>query len=384
MVSNHYDVIVIGLGSMGSSTCYYLAKNDVRVLGLEQFDIPNQLSSHAGQSRIIRKAYYEHPDYVPSLQRAYDNWRVLEKKSGKQVYYKTGLLYAGAPGSDMIQGVKLAAKVNSIEVNLLDHTSVKNWYPALHVPDHFEILFEPDAGFVRPELAITTYCSLANQLGAEIKSNVKVQSWQKAKTGYEVTTTSETYVADKLIFTAGPWAGLLLPEWSSKLKVTRQVLAWMNTRNNGQFELGNFPCWMIKDEGYPGVYYGFPVLPNAQFDGPIGFKLAYHYPGEIADPDHLDRTPKELDEKLLVDFMYRFFPDQYQSTLEMKACMYTNSPDENFILDFLPGHDQHVVVATGFSGHGFKFVSVIGEIMSDLAIKGKTELPIEFLRASRF
>ncbi|HEX5111517.1 MAG TPA: N-methyl-L-tryptophan oxidase [Saprospiraceae bacterium] len=384
MNPNHYDVIVIGVGSMGSSTCYYLAKNGIKVLGLEQFDIPNQLSSHTGQSRIIRKAYYEHPDYVPLLQRAYDNWMLLERKSGKQVYYKTGLLYAGAPVGDIIQGVKIAAKKHAIEIRLMDHEYLKSWYPAFQIPDQFEILFEPDAGFVRPELAITSYCSLATQLGAELKSNIKVQSWQKTKSGYEVTTSDENYIADKLIFTSGAWASSLLSEWSSKLKVTRQMLAWMNTKNPGQFELGNFPCWMIQEEGSPGVYYGFPVLPNTQFEGPSGFKLAYHYPGEIADPDHLDRTPKEKDEKLLVDFMNRFFPGQYQSTQEMKACMYTNSPDENFILDYLPEHEENVLVATGFSGHGFKFASVIGEIMCDLAIRGKTELPIEFLRASRF
>src|SRR5690349_12297380 len=143
MTSNHFDIIVIGVGSMGSSTCYYLAKKGIKVLGLEQFDIPNQLSSHTGQSRIIRKAYYEHPDYVPLLQRAYENWNELEKESGQQIYYKTGLLYAGDPGGDIIQGVKLAAKVHAIEVNLLDHAFIHSWYPSFQVPDHFEILFEP-------------------------------------------------------------------------------------------------------------------------------------------------------------------------------------------------------------------------------------------------
>lgn len=162
------------------------------------------------------------------------------------------------------------------------------------------------------------------------------------------------------------------------------MLAWMDIENHDQFGLGQFPCWMIEEERDPGVFYGFPTLPSTQFEGPNGFKLAHHYPGEVTDPDHMDRNPQKEDERLLVEFMNRRFPNQYRSTLATKACMYTNSPDENFILDFFPDHDQNVVVATGFSGHGFKFASVIGEIMCDLAIKGKTDLPIDFLRINRF
>jgi len=147
--------------------------------------------------------------------------------------------------------------------------------------------------------------------------------------------------------------------------------------------LGKFPCWMITDDDYPGVFYGFPILPADTFNGPTGFKLAYHHPGDKTDPDLINRTTTQEDEKLLIDFMHRYFPKEYLSTLEMKTCMYTISPDEHFILDFLPGYDQDVILATGFSGHGFKFASVIGEIMSDLVIRGKTKLPIEFLRMKR-
>jgi len=379
-----YDVIVIGVGSMGSSTCYYLAKAGIKILGFEQFDIPNELSSHTGQSRIIRKAYYEHPDYVPLLERAYADWADLEAASGQQVYFKTGLLYASKPEHPILQGVKDSANTYHIKLDQFSEKDKTTRYPILKTPADYEILFEPDAGFITPENAINAYVELAKQHGAVITSKVKVESWRKVNSHFEVNTSIGTYTAEKLIFTAGPWAAKLLPALKSTLSITKQVLAWVKTRNSSPFELGQFPCWMIADDHYPGVFYGFPILPSANFDGPTGFKLAHHYPGELTDPDFINRNPSSADEHLLVQFMQRYFPDEYISTIEMKTCMYTNSPDEHFILDFLPGYDQDVMVATGFSGHGFKFASVIGEIMSDLAIKGKTELPIEFLRLKRF
>jgi sarcosine oxidase len=149
------------------------------------------------------------------------------------------------------------------------------------------------------------------------------------------------------------------------------------------FGLGNFPCWNIAHNGYD--FYGFPILPAGQFGGPLGLKLALHYPGgDVTDPDRVNRNTKETDEKVLVDFLKEFMPDGYQSTLTMKTCLYTNTPDENFIVDFLPGFDKTVAIAAGFSGHGFKFASVIGEILADLAIKGATTLPIGFLNTQRF
>ncbi len=379
-----YDVIVMGVGSMGSSTCYHLAKNGIKVLGLEQFDIPNELGSHTGQSRIIRKAYFEHPDYVPLLERAYHNWGELQTASQKQVYFKTGLLYAGRPDHSMIKGVKNAAELYKIRLDNYSIADLASPYPMLRIPSDDEIIFEPDAGFIPPEQAIKTYVTMAEALGAEIISRVRVESWRKVNSTYEVLTSAGNYYANKLIFTPGPWAGKLLPQWSSTLSVTRQVLAWVNTKSNDRFELGQFPCWMIADDDYPGVFYGFPVLPGNIFNGPIGFKLAYHYPGEKTNPDRINRSPNVDDERLLIEFMHRYFPNEYISTLAVKTCMYTNSPDEHFILDFLSGYDQDVIVATGFSGHGFKFASVIGEILSDLAIRGETALPIDFLRMKRF
>ena len=170
----------------------------------------------------------------------------------------------------------------------------------------------------------------------------------------------------------------MIPAMASKLRVTRQVVAWMKPKQWEPFALGRFPCWIV------GEFYGFAVLPVGAFGGPIGLKVARHHQGDLSDPDNLNRVPTVADEKELVDALKAFVPDAYAETHVMKVCMYTNTPDENFILDYLPGFDKDVAIAAGFSGHGFKFSSVVGEIMADLAMKGETSLPIGFLSAARF
>jgi len=186
------------------------------------------------------------------------------------------------------------------------------------------------------------------------------------------------------VLTAGAWAGKLLPGLASKLTVTRQVIGWVNPKNRAPFELGNFPCWVIADASKPSIYYGFPLLPTGTFGGPIGLKLGHHVQGVVSDPDAVDRKTDAAEEANLIQMLNQFLPDAYASTHVLKTCLYTNTPDENFILDFLPDTDNKILMAAGFSGHGFKFASVVGEIMADLALKGKSELPIGFLNVGRF
>ena len=382
-VQKHFDVIVLGVGSMGSATCYQLAKRGVKVLGLEQFDIPHELGSHAGQSRIIRKAYFEHPDYVPLLVKAYENWAALEDATGSQVYFKTGLLYAGRKEGVLIKGVRESAEKFKVRVDDLSAEVTKEKFSQFNIPEGNDVLFEPDAGFVTPERAILLFTEQAIKHGAVIRTKEKIFEWKKIAKHIEVKTNSGDYTCEKLVITAGPWAGQMIPGIGSKLTITRQMIAWVSPADWKPFELGNFPCWLIEDENRNGAYYGFPVLPVGKFGGPIGLKLAHHYPGEVTDPDMVNRVPNEEDEANLIYALNKFLPGGYSSTLAMKTCMYTNTPDENFILDLLPGYDD-VFIATGFSGHGFKFASVVGEIMADLAMYGKTSLPIEFLNAKRY
>lgn len=381
---NHYDVIVMGVGSMGSSACYFLSQRKYKVLGLEQFDIPHDQGSHAGQSRIIRQAYYEHPDYVPLLNRAYHNWQEVEKQTGSKLYFKTGLLYHGNPHHAVIKGTKLAAAKYNIQLNDISDLESAKQFPQFNLPAGFTSFLEPDAGFITPERAILTYTEESLKQGADIKTKEKVIEWKKEKGNIVVVTDKNIYFCKKLIITTGAWTGKIIPDLKTELKVTRQIIAWIKPENWEPFELGNFPCWMLAPEEKGGVYYGFPILPAGQFGGPIGLKVAHHYPSTTTDPDAVNRTITREDEEELRSTLQKYLPAVNGEILVIKTCLYTNSKDENFIIDHLPGYDEDVVVACGFSGHGFKFVSVVGEIIADLAMEGKTDMPIEFLRLKRF
>jgi sarcosine oxidase len=383
MSPNHYDVIVIGVGSMGAAACWYLAKRDYKVLGIEQFDIPHEQGAHAGQSRIIRKAYFEHSDYVPLLERAYHNWKELEEITSSHVYYKTGILYFGSPDSRAIKGTREASRMYNIPLNILTHEAANIRYPMIHFLDHFQILFEPDAGFVTPEKAIALYASDAILHNADIRAREKVLDWKKENSVISVTTNRNTYRADRLIICAGAWTAKLIPSLPTRLKVTKQIVGWMKPKKWKDFSLGNFPCWFLGDDD-GNLFYGFPILPAKDFGGPIGLKLALHKIGAEVDPDYVDRNIFQEDEEILRNVLKKYIPDAAGNTLTLKSCLYTNSEDENFIIDHMPGYDGKVTIASGFSGHGFKFASVIGEMLADLAVKGETDLPIEFLRLNRF
>jgi sarcosine oxidase len=375
---HHYEVIVIGVGTMGSATCYHLAKRGVKVLGLEQFGIPHEQGSHAGQSRIIRKAYFEHPDYVPLLELAYRNWREMERVSGAELYVPTGLLYLGDPEHAVMKGVKASAAQFGIPLERPNADA----YPQIRVSAEQELLFEPDAGFVTPERSVLVHVDEAMKLGAEIRTQVEVGRWRVEGGGVVVETSSGSFSADRLVITAGPWTSKLVPLLKPKLEVTRQSLVWVMPEDPEAFQLGKFPCWVIAEEGLHGVYYGFPMLSVDRFQGPIGLKLAHHAPATICDPDHVDRNIYPEDSVPMVEVLRKCFRKGFKQLSAVKTCLYTNTADENFIIDQLPGHDN-VYVAAGFSGHGFKFAAGIGEIMADLAVDRKTEYPVEFLRISR-
>jgi sarcosine oxidase len=376
-----FDVIVIGIGSMGSSACYHLAQRGHKVLGIEQFDISHEYGSHAGQSRIIRKAYFENSDYVPLLNRAYENWKALEEETNTQLYYRTGLVYFGNPDHLLIQGVKLSASLYNIPLENVGESSLR--FPQFKIPDRFETLWEPEAGFVTPEKAIQLYTKQAVKKGAEIHTNEKVLEWKKEGSCVVVATNKNIYRCSKLIITTGAWAKKMIPTISDKIKITRQFVAWIKPKEWENFTLSNFPCWLLADDTKPGCYYGFPILPE-NFGGPTGLKLAHHYPASETDPDNVDRQISIADEDDLKYVLNRYLPGVFESILSYKICLYANSPDEDFIIDNLPGNEDHVAIACGFSGHGFKFVSVVGEILADFATEGKTNLPVEFLSLKRF
>ncbi len=380
MLNNRYDIIVAGVGSMGAAACYELAQKGHRVLGIDQYNIPHDKGSHGGQSRIIRKAYFEHPDYVPLLQRAYEKWDMLERKTGEKVYYETGLLYIGPAGHPVMKGVREAARLHDIAINKASPEK----FPQFNTDEKDELLLEPKAGFLLPGKAISLLAAQALQKGAVIHTGEKILEWKKEKACITVTTDKAVYECGKLIITAGAWTGKLLKELQVPLKVTRQIVMWVKPEKPEQFLPSHFPCWLIASENREGAYYGFPYLSGKEFGEPAGLKLALHFPFEETDADNVNREISKAETDELINGLKKYFPAVAAEVVAAKTCLYTNSPDENFVIDFLPGYDNDVTIACGFSGHGFKFATVVGEILTDMLIAGKTNLPVEFLSLRRF
>ncbi len=380
MLNNRYDSIVAGAGSMGAAACYELAQRGQRVLGIEQFSIPHEKGSHGGQSRIIRKAYFEHPDYVPLLQRAYEKWEMLESASGEKVYFETGLLYLGPANHPVMKGVRESARLHDIELN----TVFPENFPQFNTGEKDELLMEPRAGFLLPGKAISLLAAQALQKDAVIHTGEQMLEWKKKNDCITVTTDKGVYECGKLIITAGAWTGKLLQELQVPLKVTRQVLMWVKPEKPGQFLPAHFPCWLIASENRAGAYYGFPYLSGKAFGEPAGLKLALHFPFEETDADNVNREVSKAETDELINGLKNYFPAAAAEVVAAKTCLYTNSPDEDFIIDFLPGYDNDVAFACGFSGHGFKFASVVGEILADMVTTGKTNLPVDFLSLRRF
>lgn len=376
----HYDVIVAGVGSMGAAACRHLARRGVSVLGLEQFDIPHGRGSHHGQSRMIRQAYSEHPDYVPLLKRAYELWEELQEESGYKLLHLTGGLYLSPRGGAIVKGSLVAARAHDLPHEHLDHAALRKRFPQFRLPALFEGFHEEKAGFVIPEHAVCAHAEGALTAGAELHAREPVLSWEASPAGVEVRTARETYHAGHLVVSAGAWAGRLLRDLGIELKVTRQVLAWFWPRDPAPFALGRFPCWFIETE--PGFgHYGFPMVP-----GQPGVKIALHKAASTIDPDALSENrfqPAEDELEALRQVFAEFIPDAAGRLMAARVCLYTNSPDSHFIIDRHPIHER-VTIACGFSGHGFKFASVAGEILADLATEGRTRHPIAFLGLDRF
>jgi sarcosine oxidase len=378
-----YDVIVIGVGTMGAAACESLARRGTRVLGLEQFDIPHSLGAHHGHSRMFRTAYYEHPDYVPLLQRSLQLWRDLEARSRTELLYLTGSLYVGPTtptgrgGGELLPRSIEAAQRYHLVHQMLSHGELKRRFPALRVPDNFVGLLERDGGFVVPERAVGAMAARAISHGADLRGREPVLHWDADSSGVRVRTNRGEYSARSAILAGGPWSAKLCRGLGVDITITRQVLGWIQPRLKGLLDLGRFPCWAVERED-GGLYYGFPELPWHP-----GFKTALHAKSAPCDPDTVNRTATPDDEAEIREGLKRHLPDADGPLLSMGVCMYDNSPDCHFILDRHPIH-PNVIVATGFSGHGFKFAPVIGEALADLATTGASHLPIGFLGLDRF
>jgi sarcosine oxidase len=331
-------------------------------------------SSH-GLSRIIRLTYFEHPSYVPLLRRAYELWRELEQLTGEQLLYITGALEIGAPDSVVVQGSLKSAEIHGLRHEVLTSRQAMRRFPAYRLPPEFTAILQPDGGFLDPERCIAAHIGMARASGAEIRTGEAVLGWEPTAEGVRVWTERSSYGADRLVITAGPWASRLVPELAGLAVPERQVVAWFQPHRPALFGRDRFPVFVFDTS--EARYYGFPIY------GLPGLKVGrFHHFREAVDPDAMDRVARPRDEEMLRAFVERYLPDGAGSTLALKVCLFTNSPDEHFIVDHHPACPQ-VMIAAGFSGHGFKFCSVIGEILADLAVSGSTSHDTSLFRMVR-
>ncbi|MEY7848767.1 N-methyl-L-tryptophan oxidase [Natrarchaeobius sp. A-rgal3] len=375
-MSERYDVIVLGVGGMGSATVAHLADRGVDVLGLERYDIPHNYGSSHGLSRVFRLAYFEHPAYVPLLQRAQELWYDLEADHDSQLLYQTGSIDAGPEGNPLVENSKQSCAEYDLEYDLLSSSELTDRFPGYRLPEGYEALYQPQGGFLRPEECTVAHVNRAHRDGATIRARERVVDWRPTDGGVRVETDHGAYEADRLVITAGAWAARFVDELEGLAVPERQVLAWLQPTEPEQFAPERFPVWNLQVP--EGRFYGFPVF------GVPGFKFGrYNHREETVDPDAFEREATQADERLLRGFAEEYFPTGAGPTMRLQTCLFTNTPDDHFVLDTLPDHPQ-VAVGAGFSGHGFKFASVVGEILADLALEDETDHDIDLFSLDRF
>ena len=374
-MSGTLDAIVVGLGAMGSATLAELAARGRRVAGLDRFAPPHALGSSHGKSRIIREAYFEDPRYVPLLQRAYQRWADLERESGRTLWLRTGGLMIGPPQGALVSGAIRSAETHGLPHERLSAAEARADYAALRVPDDAVVVREPRAGMLFPEACIEAQLERARRHGAEIRSDEPALEWAADGDGVEVRTARRRYRASALVLSAGAWLARLLPDLALPLAVARQVLHWFDPAAHPErFAPERFPIFIWEDE--PGrFFYGFPDLGD-------GVKVARHHEGEAADPDHVRREVAAGEVDAMRATLARWIPDAAGRPRESAVCLYTNTPDQHFVVDVHPGHPQ-VVIASPCSGHGFKFASALGEVLADLALGRAPAFDLGLFRLDR-
>jgi sarcosine oxidase len=371
-----YDAIVVGLGGMGSAALANAARRGLRVLGLDQFTRGHDLGASSGRSRIIRKAYFEHPAYVPLLLRAYELWREMESESGCAVLHVTGMLVAGKPESALVTGAKRSARIHGLALEKLTAQDMARRFPMFQPRPDETGVYEPDGGYLVPEAAIAGFLSIAERHDADMRFETSVTDWSQTPAGVRITTSDGSeYGAGRLALCAGPWFGNFATDLGVSITVQRNVQYWFDPVDD-RFAAARCPVFFLDREGLPAHMYGFP-------DTGDGVKAAFHGYGETTTPETLARSVSTIEIERLCRVLEEWMPGSARTFKMAKACMYSVTPDQHFVISALPGR-PNVVVAGGFSGHGFKFASVVGEIVADLLIDRATRHNIDFLSPKRF
>jgi sarcosine oxidase len=373
-----YDTIVAGLGAMGSSALMHLAARGMRVLGLDRDSPPHTQGSTHGETRIIREAYYEHPSYVPLVQRAYECWAELERASGEALFIRTGGMAIGHPDADVVRGALASAVLHGLPHEVLSADEIRRRVPIL-VPEPDDIaIWEPRAGVLRPELAVSSALRLARQHGATIATDETITAWQATPDGVTVTTAlGATHAARTLVLAVGSWLAGLVPELADVLTIERQVALWFRpTRDAAAFGPDRCPI-MIWEHRNDEAWYGIPDIGG-------GYKASLHHGGQrVRTPAEIRRTVGDDDIAPVRTLLRRYMPALDGPPIRSTVCIYTDTPDADFLLDWHPHHPS-VLLASPCSGHGFKFASVIGELIADLVTTGASRYDLGRFAATRF
>ncbi|HWK07575.1 MAG TPA: N-methyl-L-tryptophan oxidase [Puia sp.] len=384
-----FDVIVLGLGANGSSALYHLSKTHKKVAGIDRFTPPHVFGSSHGESRIIRQAYYENPVYVPFIKEAYRCWEEIENASGEKLFLKTGGLMLGREDTGLIRGSRLSAETHGIAYEYLNSGDLQRRFPAFKPTADTVGVLEKEAGILFPEKCITAYLEQAQKSGATVLYNEQVLTIIPAGDKVEIHTSKGNYITEKLIISAGAWVGELVEGISMQglaantgslslpLTIARQALYWFANKNSSQqvyLQPDHFPVYLweyLPDK----MFYGFPDLGN-------GIKIARHHGGDPMLPDELTQEVSSSEKEDMLAII-----DQYlnmEAHLNSSAvCMYTNTPDGDFIIDYHPAY-KNIVIGSPCSGHGFKFSSLTGKLLSELATAGKTTMDISPFALNRF
>lgn len=366
---------MLGLGAMGSSTVYQLALRGQKVLGIDQFTPPHAFGSSHGKSRIIREAYFEDPLYVPLVKRAYHGWAELQARSGKRVLTRTGGLMIGAPGSTVVSGARASAVEYKLPYEELDAKALRSRFPALRPSDGTVAIWEPRAGVLEPEAAIAAQLSVARSARAELRFGEKVTMWRATADGVEVTTHTGTHMAQKLVISAGAWLGDLVPELALPLSVERNAVYWFDPPAKADFAPDKFPIF-IHEYAPDQTWYGFANFGD-------GVKVALHHQGETTTAQTLRRAVSHDEVEKIRGLLRTYLPGADGPLRNTSVCMYTNTPDQDFILDAHPEHPS-VIIASPCSGHGFKFSIAIGELIADEIMGERRRFDLAPFRVSRF
>ena len=370
----NWDVIVIGLGGVGSAAAARLAARGCRVLGIDQFEPVHKRGSSHGRTRMIRQAYFEHPAYVPLLRRAYELWDELERQTDQRLFHRTGLAQWGPADGVVVPGVLRSAAEHGLQIEEYSASEATRRWPAMRGDEVWKVVVEPNAGYLRVEACVSAHLELAARNGATLRHGQAVAEWRTEGDSVVVVTDQGEERAERLVIAAGPWSRQVLGEMNVPLQVLRKHQYWFAPTGTGFDESSGFPCFF--HETPYGYFYGFPSSEGS------GVKVARHDGGQQIDGPTATHPADPVDQEMVQRYLSEYLPGIGSELREQAGCYYTMTPDENFVVDCHPEHQQVVVVA-GLSGHGFKFASVLGELACQLAMEKTTSLDTSLLSIQR-